>query len=381
MLIPLTTDRPRRRSPVLVHAIVLLSALAFVWTLSIGARDPNDLARLLGDYAVQRDGFQWYQLFTSALLHGGWVHLLFNMFMLAALGPNVEDKVGHFGFLLLYVVGAAASGAAHVWVTPVPAIGASGAIAAVTGAYLVLFPRTRIICFFVFTLSRVAVPAWWLIGLSIAIDLLANGLGKNSGIAHAAHLGGYFFGIAATLILLWLKVLEREPYDLFTVLRQRKRRAEIAQAARAHEQMVRKRVGSDRAESERTRALYEMRAKIGGLVSGGDLARASDEYRVMLDEFGTDESGAVLSRDLQLRLAEHLVRAGDRASGARAYAGFARAYATDRDAPGAMLMAGLIYAEELGKPDEARLLVEQALPKLLGHERELAESLLLHLRA
>ena len=376
VLIPMTTDRPRRRSPVLIHALVLFNALVFVWTRSVQSSDPVAFFRLMETFAVQKDGFQWYQLLTSAFLHGGWMHLLFNMFVLMALGPNVEDKMGHVGFALLYVVGAAASGGAHLLMSQNPAIGASGAIAAVTGAYLVLFPSTRIICFFIFTLSRIAVPAWWFIGFSIAIDLLANGFGKRDGIAHAAHLGGYFFGIGSTMILLWANVLKREPYDLFSVLRQKKRKAEFASAARAHTEMVQQRVGSERPETPRTKALYEARARIGELVSGGDLEKAADEYRVFVDEFGTEEPTSVLSRDHQLRLAEHLMRTGDRASAARAYVGFARAYQFDREAPGAMLIAALMLAEDLGKPDEARPLIEEALPKLAGQEKELAETLL-----
>ena len=379
VLIPITTDRPRRRSPVLIHALVLFNALVFVWTLSVQASDPNDYGRLMETYAIQNDGFRWFQLLTSAFFHGGWMHLLFNMFVLMALGPNVEDKMGHVGFTLLYVIGAAASGGAHLAMSDNPAIGASGAIAAVTGAYLVLFPKTRIICFFIFTLSRVAVPAWWFIGFSIAVDLLANGFGRRDGIAHAAHLGGYFFGIGSTLTLLWLKVLKREPYDLFTLLRQKKRRADFASAAKSHDHMIQQRVGAARPESPRLKAMYESRARIGELVSGGDLEKAADEYRVFVDEFGTDEPASVLSRDLQLRLAEHLMRSGDRASAAKAYIGFARSNQFDREAPGAMLIAALILAEDLDQPEEARPLIEEALPKLAGQERELAETLLSNL--
>ncbi len=376
MLIPLTTDRPRRRNPVLIHVLVLMNALIFVWTLSVQSGAQGDAARLIQTLAVQNDGFRWYQLLTSAFLHGGWMHLIFNMIVLMALGPNVEDKLGHVGFSLLYVIGAAASGGAHLLVSDNPAIGASGAIAAVTGAYLVLFPNTRIICFFILTFSRIAVPAWWFIGLSIAIDLLANGFGSDSGVAHAAHLGGYFFGIGSVMLLLWAKVLKREPCDLFTVLRHRKRRADFAKAARSHEQFVQERVGAARTESPRMRAMYEARAKIGRHVSGGEMEKAADEYRVFLDEFGSEEPATVMSRDLQLKLAEHLVRSGDRASAARAYTAFGRQYATDRETPGALLIAALMLAEDLGKPEEARPLIEEALPKLAGQERELAQALL-----
>jgi membrane associated rhomboid family serine protease len=376
LLFPLTTDRPRRKKPRVIHGLLLVNLLVFLWTEYTKDSGSAAYSEIIDQYAVWTLGFRPQELITSAFLHADLKHIFFNMLVLAALGPNVEDKMGHFGFSLLYLVGAAASAGAHLLVSDAPAIGASGAVATVTGAYLVLFPRTQIICFFLFTLSRIAVPAWWFIGLSIAIDLIANGLGGNTGIAHAAHLGGYGFGIFTTLLLLKVRVLEREPYDLFTYIKQRKRRAEFAAAARVHDQTVERQVGAHKQETPEQRALNEGRIGIGQLVSAGRLDEAADKYRVFVDEFGYDKPGTSLSRDLQLKLAEHLVRGDDRATAVLAYRAFCRAYPTDRETPTSQLMAGLMLIKNLGKPDQAKPMLESALPKLHGEERGLAEELL-----
>ncbi|MEM9167932.1 MAG: rhomboid family intramembrane serine protease, partial [Planctomycetota bacterium] len=241
MLIPLGTDRHRRRSAVVTYTLVAVCVVVFPITHAMPRQETLP-------YAVWRNGFEWWQLFTSAFLHGGWLHLIFNMLVLAALGPNVEDKLGHLRFILVYALGAAAAGGAHVAFSMNPAIGASGAIAAITGAYLVLFPKTRIICFafWITVVGRIHVPAWWFIGLNIAIDLLAGGFGGNTGIAHAAHLGGYGFGIIAMMAALGVGWLSREPNDLATILRQRRRRAAIQQAVREQREGVQRRLDPER---------------------------------------------------------------------------------------------------------------------------------------
>jgi len=376
LLFPLTTDRPTRKKPRVIHGLLIANVLIFLWMEYTKSGSVQAYNEIIDQYAVWSQGFRPIELITSAFLHGGWKHIFFNMLVLAALGPNVEDKMGHFGFGLLYIVGAVASAGAHMFVSDAPAIGASGAVAAVTGAYLVLFPRTQIICFFIFTLSRISVPAWWFIGLSIVIDLVANGLGGNTGIAHAAHLGGYGFGIGVTLLLLKVHVLEREPYDLFTYLKQRKRRAEFAAASRNLDQSVVQQVGAAKQETPEQKALNEGRMALGELVSAGTMDKAADAYRVFVDEFGVEKPGTSLSRDLQLRLAEHLVRSDDRATAVKAYQAFCRAYPTDRETPTSQLMAGLMLIKNLGKPAEAKPMLEKALPKLHGDERSLAEELL-----
>src|SRR5690606_12656870 len=108
------------------------------------------------------------------------------------------------------------------------------AIAAVTGAFLVLFPNCKIKILWFFILIQILMaPAWWLIGLWIAIDLFSQTFQPNNGTANAAHLGGYAFGITVALTLLWTNILSREPYDLFSIIKQKKRKRAFAAVSAA----------------------------------------------------------------------------------------------------------------------------------------------------
>lgn len=374
MLIPIGTTRARRRSPLVSYSVIALCAAAFVTTSVLPVLGPGVLSRL----PVWRHEFAWWQLATSAFLHGGWLHLIFNMIVLAALGPNVEDKLGHFRYLALYALGAAASGLAHVAASPNPAIGASGAIAAVTGAYLVLFPATRIICFaFWFTvIGRIQVPAWWFIGLNIAIDLLANGFGGETGIAHTAHLGGYALGIAAAFLLLQFRLLTREPNDLFTILRQKRRRAAIQAAVRDHQDRVARTVGADARPSPISPGLARDRAKVARLVAIGEMGEAVAAYEQFSAAHEHALRGASLAPDHQLRLAEHLLAADRPRLALHAFKCFAATYPTDRQTPGVQLMVGLLLARRLSSPDEARSVLSAVEPRLDGDDRDLARQIL-----
>ncbi len=378
MLIPLGTTRSRRRSPALTYAITATCVAAFIVQNATGQSTVG-----LPDwwpYALHGNGFRWYQLFTSTLLHGGLLHLGFNLLVLLALGPNVEDKLGHFKFLLLYLAGAAAAGGAHLTFSSNPAIGASGAIAAVAGAYLVLFPGSRIICFTIWIgyIGRLPVPAWWFIGIKIAIDILAGGFGGNTGIAHAAHLGGYALGIVGVLLGLQLRLIEREPRDLFTILRQKQRKAAIQEAIREQQQRIESTVGADAEAhlSPEARKMHDDRSTIARLVAMNELDEASAAYERFTQEHSATERGAALSTKHQLQLAEHLLKSDRPALALRAFHGFVAAYPRDRETPSASLMMGLLLARRLGKPEEARPHLEWAHKRLAGDELALADTLL-----
>ncbi|HEV2950550.1 MAG TPA: rhomboid family intramembrane serine protease, partial [Actinomycetota bacterium] len=153
-------------------------------------------------------------LITSQFLHGGWLHLLGNLLFLWIFGNNVEDRLGRFRFLFFYLVGGAIAGLAQVAIDPgstIPTIGASGAIGATLGAYLVLFPRARItsLVFLGFFYQLIDVPAvvvlvfWFVLQL---IDGIAS-LGVTEiggGVAFFAHIGGFVFGALVGLVVRWV---------------------------------------------------------------------------------------------------------------------------------------------------------------------------------
>ena len=147
-------------------------------------------------------------IFTSMFMHGGWLHIIFNMLFLWVFGNNIEDSMGKLRFVFFYLLGGLAAGLTQVFIDPnatTPLIGASGAIAAVLGAYALLYPRARVLTlFFLFFIFLLEIPAMVLLGLWILLQFLpavgqlaSPDVGGQGGVAYFAHIGGFLFGLAA----------------------------------------------------------------------------------------------------------------------------------------------------------------------------------------
>ncbi len=221
-MFPLKDDNPLRSTPVTTILIIVANVLIFLWQLGQGpaneygllayAMVPRALAETLGlDVAplVSRQALQIYAayepavpvavtLVTSMFLHGGWLHLLGNMWSFWIFGNNVEDEIGPAGFVVFYLasgIAAALTQAAVDPASPIPMVGASGAIAGVLGAYLLRFPHARILTVVPFFLAWVVwIPAgvWlvlWFVGQ------IMNSLGSPVGVAWYAHIGGFVAGM------------------------------------------------------------------------------------------------------------------------------------------------------------------------------------------
>lgn len=383
MLIPLGTDRALRRPSVVTPALVLLNVGAFVAMLLLDRSDPDLHERVLGQLAVVGgEGFAWWQPLTSTLLHGGPLHLAGNMLFLWVFGQPVEDRYGRGGFLGLYLLGAVAAGGLHaalagqwvwlggvtepgvflsggaderVWV-PVAAIGASGAIAAVSGAFLVLYPRTYIRCFFIFFLTIVRVPAWWFVGLAIAWSLLAEGMGIRGGVAHLAHLGGYALGISLSMLLLWARVFPREPYDLFTIFRQAHRRRQLRSAGAVRPLPERAAAARPSPQTRLSEEVSLRRAEVSTLLAQGRVGDAAERYLALASEFAHVPGAAVMSRRVQYDLAAHFVQEGRAREAAEAYGRFLGAYPDDRESGVIRVLLARLLAG-LGEAEQARALL------------------------
>jgi membrane associated rhomboid family serine protease len=152
--------------------------------------------------AFDPDKNVWLAVVTSMFLHGSLLHLGGNMLFLWIFGNNVEDTFGKVGFTLFYMVGGVVATLTHVALnldSTVPLVGASGAIAAVMGAYFVLFPRARVhTAVFMLLIAVVAIPARWVLGFWFVSQFFVN---PNSGVAWAAHVGGFVFGVLVALLV------------------------------------------------------------------------------------------------------------------------------------------------------------------------------------
>ncbi len=222
-MLPLRDAIPPRRTPVITIAIVAACSAVFVyelWVLVQGGLDALN-ALFLDWGAVPRNvvaGFKSGDLLspgvlglvTSMFLHAGWLHLLGNMLFLWIFANRVEDRMGRLLFLVFYFVGGIAAGMAHVLVDPTsidPAVGASGAISAVMGAFVVLYPRARIqsLVFLGFFYQLIAVPAIIVLGFWFALQLIDGfaSLGATTelggGVAFFAHIGGFVAGMLLAL--------------------------------------------------------------------------------------------------------------------------------------------------------------------------------------
>jgi membrane associated rhomboid family serine protease len=214
--LPLYDDNPIERPPVVTYALIGLCVGAFLWQLG---QDPGIVAYQFGMVPAVLFGYReltpklaiippWATLVTSMFLHAGWVHLGGNLLFLWIFGNNLEDLLGRVRYLGLYLccgVAAALIQALSATHSPVPMIGASGAIAGVLGAYLMTYPRANVHCFvwIVIFFRIVAVPAWILLGLWFAMQLL-SGLAADPaapGVAFWAHVGGFATGIILFLLL------------------------------------------------------------------------------------------------------------------------------------------------------------------------------------
>ena len=159
-------------------------------------------------------GHQVGNVFTSMFLHGSWMHIIFNMWFLWLFGNNVEDSMGRARFVVFYLLSGLGAAAAQVLVepsSPVPMVGASGAISGVMGAYVVLYPKVRVFTLVPigFFLTTIALPAWVMLGYWILLQVLGGLGGGEGGVATFAHIGGFAVGVVTIRLFARADYIER----------------------------------------------------------------------------------------------------------------------------------------------------------------------------
>ena len=222
-MIPLKDLNPRRRFPIMTLLLILANVIVFLYqiTLPPAAADAfvKTWALTPSHIKLALEGHRYtplqafLPLFTCMFLHGGWWHLISNMWFFWIFGDNVEDQFGPLGFLGFYIICGLGSGITQVvfsWGSKVPSLGASGAIAGVLGAYIVFFPRAQILTFVIFFLVRI--PAVVFIGLWFLMNFLSGvgsiGALNTGGVAWWAHVGGFLLGV---VIAGFTKLVHRQP--------------------------------------------------------------------------------------------------------------------------------------------------------------------------
>ncbi|MFN4243389.1 MAG: rhomboid family intramembrane serine protease [Tepidisphaerales bacterium] len=214
-MIPIRDTIPSRATPWMTWTLIALNAVCFALQLRLSPPELERVFYLLGVVPVRYTQPEWWAwaglpqsywpLVTSMFLHGGWAHIIMNMWALWLFGDNVECRMGPARFLLFYLLCGVAAAVTHIYLNPsstVPAVGASGAIAGVMGAYLLMFPRSQIIVLLpvLFIPFFFVVPAVLYLGMWFLLQLFSGTLslaapGNVGGIAWWAHVGGFVAGM------------------------------------------------------------------------------------------------------------------------------------------------------------------------------------------
>ena len=216
-MIPLRDQNPSRSTPAVTRGLIVLNAAMFLYELWLGPELKDFMfswglvpARLPAALEVGGESLGWTSLtlVSSLFLHGGWMHLIGNMWYLWIFGDNVEDQLGSTGFLLFYLAAGIVASLIHAYTnigSRVPTLGASGAIAGVLGAYAVMFPRARVITlvpFFPF-FQVIPLPAILMLGVWFVFQFVAGAISfgqGGGGVAWWAHIGGFVFGVVVAKI-------------------------------------------------------------------------------------------------------------------------------------------------------------------------------------
>ena len=251
-MIPVKDSIPASTTPVVNYAILSLCGAVFLIQLSVAQRSqivveryglvparlthPGEQINVREAVLVQQ-GMQlvpvaqtrlmadppfgaFATFVTCMFLHGGWMHFIFNMLFLYIFGDNVEDRLGHVGYAVFYLLSGILAGLAHLVSGPnsvVPTIGASGAIAGVMGAYFLLYPYARVltVIWVFFFLEFIVLPAWLLLGIWFVMQLfqgwLASATPGAGGVAWWAHIGGFAVGAGAIYVLRYVRLIRKEP--------------------------------------------------------------------------------------------------------------------------------------------------------------------------
>lgn len=242
-MFPIRDDNPQLKPPIATFLIIALNVLAWVFLQGFGVEPslttsvcklgliPADLMGALSGAVTAplgpetfctryTGGGTWHTLFTSMFMHGGWFHIIGNMWFLWIFGDNVEDSMGSVRFVIFYLLCGLGAAGLQIAADPesaIPMVGASGAIGGVMGAYIVLYPRVHVhmFVFLGFFVTTFAMPAMFMLGYWILVQLIGGfgSLGASGGgVAFWAHVGGFLAGAVLVLLFRDRELLRRHPY-------------------------------------------------------------------------------------------------------------------------------------------------------------------------
>jgi membrane associated rhomboid family serine protease len=376
-MIPIRTSISPRKTPYANYILILLNIVIFILSVR-SAIDPQTRERVIALRAWAEQfmltpirPYLW-QFVTYAFLHGSLMHILGNMYFLYLFGNNVNDKLGHIGYTCFYLTGGVFAGIGHTLLHVNPVLGASGAVAAVTGAYLVLFPKTVItVLYWFFLIGTFDLSAlYFIIFKMIVWDNIIEAKFAADAIAYDAHLAGYVFGVAAVTLLFAVRLIDTDYSDMWSMIKQWNRRRRFRdtvddgydpykglisrKAVKANE------VKKTPDQQAREDKITQMRTEIMTSINKHNLPHAAEIYLKLTDI----EPENVMPRQYQLDLANQLMSMGKWGQSATAYEKFLSHYPSYEYAEQVHLMLGLIYCRYLKQADRAMKYLTIARDKL-----------------
>lgn len=383
MIIPIRTDYKRKHIPWVNYAIILINVLLFV--TGYNASDVTNRMRI-ANWMLDPDVPTLEQFFSCMFLHANWAHLLGNMVFLWVFGNAVNDKFGFVGYLAFYLGGGIFAGLGYLLLSGnAPVLGASGAIAAVAGAYLVLLPRTTItlLVWLFYLLLPVEVSSLYFIAIQFIFEIFMTASGmagpSTGGVAYAAHAAGYIFGIGVSTMLLVLRVMPRDDFDLLHLIQSHRRKQQFRRVvadgydpfnSSAPPKSVRVDVETLNIEEPAQAAEIEIRQQISEAFANRDIPTATALYVKLMQT----APQAVLPKQQQLDIANQLMATEQYNLAGVAYERFISHYPNYEYMPDIHLMLGLLYGRYVKQYDRAEELLDKAAANLTdSSKRSMAE--------
>jgi len=394
MLIPIRTEYRLTHVPVVNYLLLAVNVLLYVMGYN-GSGQPHMLR--IEAYLLHPESPELYQFYTSLFLHAGVLHLVGNMIFLWVFGNAVNDRLGHIGYLAFYLAGGVLANIGYVLLAgEAPVLGASGAISAVTGMYLVLFPRVQVtllvFLFYFVTTFEVSSLVFLLFQFVWNLWLSLNELGGpgQGGVAYAAHSSGYAFGILTAVLLLAARALPRDVFDLLNLVSSARRRSQfrrmVAQgytpfrSSDPGEELRRRQEPPEPArplDQDLAQREQRLRNAIAEACACGSLAEAAQLYLQLL-QLADD---VVLPRQNQLDVANQLMAQEQYAAAADAYERFVKYYGNYEYIADIYLILGLLYGRYLYQYDRAEELLNRSIQSLRDPRKlDLARRGLLEIR-
>lgn len=373
MIFPIRTSIRPRRTPYANYALIAVNIIIFFLEYHPDPATGSVVFRpWVGQFMLTPIRPYLWQFVSYAFLHGGLMHILGNMYFLYLFGNNVNDKLGHINYLCLYLGGAVFAGVGHTLLHINPVLGASGAVAAVTGAYLVLFPQTLItVLYWFFFIGTMELSALYFIAFKLIVwDNVIEPRFSTAAIAYDAHLAGYAFGIAVMLVMLATGLIGSSRFDLWAMIKrwnQRRRYRDVVSsgydpfAGRTTVKQIKvKEVKKTAAQQQREEKIKHLRNEIASRMLQRNLSVAAEVYLELIEL----DSEQILPRQYLLDIANQLASDSKHTESAQTYEKFLTHYSNYEYVEQVELMLGILYSRYLHKPELAIKHLQAAAQKL-----------------